>query len=76
MKIKKQYIVEEWHDEDGYWIALKAGWKWEDDPLGCVHTIHEDTKAQAHAQEVVRCECQECLNDGNTLNASEAIMAT
>ena len=66
MKIKKEHVSEEWSeghpDEggDGYWIALKSGWKWAGDPAGCVHTIHEDTRKLAYAESVLRCDCKDC----------------
>jgi hypothetical protein len=66
MKIRKEHIREEWNeghpDEggDGYWIALMTGWKWDGDPVGNCHIIHEDTRQQAHRQGVMRCECKDC----------------
>jgi len=66
MKLKKEHIREEWNegnpDEggDGYWIALNLGWKWNGDPVGSCHTIHENTKREAHRQGVMRCACEDC----------------
>lgn len=53
MKLRKEHIASEWSEgEDGYWISLKPGWKWDGDPVGAVHSIHEDTRAAAHQQGV------------------------
>jgi len=56
-KIELQY-----RDSDGYWIDLTPGWKSGDDPIGCVHGIHEDTKREALAKmkSVMKCDCDEC----------------
>lgn len=66
MKLKPYHIVEEWnegHPEDGgdgYWIALKSGWKSEEDTVGAVHTIHENTRRECYQVGVLRCECPDC----------------
>lgn len=66
MKLKKEHIREEWSEGnpddggDGYWIALAAGWKWDGDPVGICHTIHESTKRAARRQGVMRCACEDC----------------
>ena len=54
-----KHIEEEWEDSDGYWIALTPGWCSGFDPQ--CHTIHEDTKTEAHAIPVERCLCSECV---------------
>ena len=56
-------ISEEWSEEgsdDGYWIALKSGWRLNDD---FVHCIHEDTRKKAWAVEVAICDCDDCKKD-------------
>ncbi len=61
MKMRREHIKEEWNEwEDGYWIALKSGFKWDGDPVGAVHSIHEPTRAAAHAEGVLRCACEDC----------------
>jgi hypothetical protein len=66
MKLLKKYIQSEWDEGhpvtggDGYWIILKPGWKWNGDPVGEVHSIHEDTRRKAHAEGVLPCHCQDC----------------
>jgi len=63
MKLKKHMIAEEWSEEssgDGYWIALKSGYRLADD---FVHAIHEDTRKAAHVAEVVICDCDDCKKD-------------
>lgn len=65
MKLKQSHIADEWDEsntEDGYWISLKPGYKWDGDLLGCVHTIHEDTKKEAHKEHVVVCNCKDCCS--------------
>ena len=53
-------IQEEWHDEDGHWVALKSGWQDNANPQ--CHTIHEDTQRECY--ELVRgaipCNCVDC----------------
>ncbi len=60
MKLKKSHVQEEWRDSDGYWIALKLGFKSGADPVGNEHLIHEDTSAQAWAVSVLPCNCDDC----------------
>lgn len=60
MKLTKAHIAEEWADSDGYWIALKSGFKWSGDPVGNDHLIHEDTKALAWREGVLPCACADC----------------
>ena len=60
--IKKKYqdrIEEMYKDEDGWWISLKRGWYWDDPGL---HTIHEDTKAEALKMVTYtdKCTCRWC----------------
>jgi hypothetical protein len=68
MEVKKEHIREEWNEGhpddggDGYWIALKSGWRWDGDPVGAVHSIHEDTRRAAHQQGVLPCGCADCQN--------------
>jgi hypothetical protein len=59
----KHMIAEEWRDSDGYWIALKYGYQDSSNPT--CHTIHEDTKAEAHAvaRDAIPCDCPECRAD-------------
>ena len=40
-KKKQEAIKDAYHDEDGYWITLKDGWKVKD--YFAEHVIHEDT---------------------------------
>lgn len=62
MKINQEHIKEEHSEgENGYWIILKPGWKWNGDPMGSVHAIHESTKRQAWKQAIVPCDCQDCV---------------
>lgn len=63
MKLAKRHIQHEYRDEDGYWIELKPGLKDDDDPLGAVHGIHEDTKREAYEHGVLRCDCDDCTRD-------------
>lgn len=51
-------IAHEWEDEDGYWIALKSGWRMPGDS----HQIVETTKGEARGKlkDAVRCDCDEC----------------
>ncbi len=37
----KEALKEVYHDEDGWWAVLKAGWGWGADQNG---TIHEETR--------------------------------
>jgi hypothetical protein len=61
IKVSSKHISAEWDEgDDGYWIALKPGWKWAGDVVGAVHCIHEDTKIKAHRESVVKCNCQGC----------------
>lgn len=66
VRLRACYIAEEWNEGhpdnggDGYWIALKPGWKSAEDPVGCVHIIHGDTRALAHAVDVMPCACDDC----------------
>jgi hypothetical protein len=66
MKIRKEHIREQWDEGhpddggDGYWIALVAGWKSADDPIGNLHVIHEDTRRDALEVGVMRCDCRDC----------------
>lgn len=66
MKLRKSHVAEEWNEGhpdnggDGYWIVLKSGWKWDSDPVGAVHSIHEDTKVKAWQGGVMRCQCSDC----------------
>ena len=61
MKLKPEHIAEQWVDDDGYWIALKPGFKSDDDPIGNLHTIHEDNKLACYFHGVMPCECKDCL---------------
>lgn len=62
-KVKQLHISEEWDEqEDGYWIALKSGWKWAGDPYGAVHCIHEPTRAKAYKEHVLPCKCEDCVS--------------
>lgn len=63
MKLRKDHIQEQWEDSDGFWIALKSGYKSSEDPIGCLHTIREDTKPEAYAVGVSRCSCVDCKAD-------------
>jgi hypothetical protein len=63
MKLQKKHIVEEYADDDGYWIALKSGFKSSSDPVGALHTIREDTKGKAWAEGVEACNCEDCTVD-------------
>lgn len=56
-KLTRKHIASEYADSDGYWIDLKAGWRWEAD---YVHGIHEDTLRAAYAERVVPCDCTQC----------------
>ena len=60
VRLCREHIDEEWEDDDGYWIALKTGWKWAGDGVGSVHSIHESTRAGAYAERVMRCRCGDC----------------
>jgi hypothetical protein len=66
MKLQKKHISSEWNeghpDEggDGYWVSLKPGWKSDDDPVGVLHCIHEDTKRAAYRIGVMPCNCRDC----------------
>ena len=63
VRVRPEHIRTEWSEGhpddggDGYWIALKPGWRWADD---VVHCIHEDTRAKAHRECVVPCACRDC----------------
>ena len=60
MKLQKRHIASEYRDEDGYWIDLKPGLKAANDPVGCVHGMHEDTRKEAYQVGVLVCDCKEC----------------
>ena len=61
MKLQRKHIREEWDEgDDGYWIDLVPGWKWDDDTLGNCHIIHEDNKVSAYRQGVMPCNCNDC----------------
>lgn len=55
-------IEHEYKDEDGYWIELASGWKDPGDPVGTLHTIHTDTKAEGRreARKALPCDCDDC----------------
>lgn len=62
MKIPKKYEdrVEDYSiDEDGVWIYLSRGWRWDDVGL---HVIHEDTQKEALAclRNTQPCSCDDC----------------
>ena len=59
-------IAYEWQDGDGYWIELAKGWKNGQDPVGTLHTIHENTKREARSwvKAAVPCHCDECHYSG------------
>lgn len=67
MKLQKTHIETEWNEGhpdsggDGYWVSLKIGWKSADDPIGCVHCIHEDSRRECYAIGVLPCDCKECV---------------
>jgi hypothetical protein len=66
MKLRRQHILRQWSEAgsgDGYWITLRAGFKWAGDPRGAVHCIHEPTRAAAHREEVLRCACEDCRQE-------------
>lgn len=72
MKLAAKYrsrIEEEWHDEDGHWVALKSGWQDNSNPQ--CHTIREDTQRECY--ELVRasvpCACLGCRKDAAERNA-------
>lgn len=67
MKLQRKHIAEQWQDSDGYWIALRSGWKWNGDPVGAVHCIHEDNRKEAFAQGVLPCRCTDCVADRTSL---------
>ena len=61
VRISSKHIMDEWSEEltgDGYWIALKSGWSDSSNPQ--CHTIHADTKVEAHREFVERCYCLDC----------------
>ncbi len=64
--IAKRFIDEEWRDDDGYWIALRNGVCEFGNPQ--CHTIHENTKAEAHARGIQPCACKECKPTGGQGN--------
>lgn len=49
-------------DDDGWWVAYKPGWKSSTDPVGELHSEHEDTKRQVMAlvRKAMRCDCVDC----------------
>lgn len=50
IKVPNKYeerIKEIYHDDDGYWVYLNRGWRWDDCES---HVIHEDTQ-----QQILRC---------------------
>jgi hypothetical protein len=78
-KLQKMYVEEEWDEGhpddggDGYWVALKHGWKWAGDPIGVLHTIHTDTRSDAYREYVLPCNCPECAHV-NTATESEELI--
>ncbi len=75
MKLRTDMISEEWDEgDDGYWIALRSGWKWAGDPIGAVHSIHESTRREAHRETVLRCHCSDCEPKPLTVEALRARM--
>lgn len=50
-------------DDGTWWVDYKPGWKSANDPLGCVHGDHEDTKAEITRciADAVPCDCDECV---------------
>ena len=84
MKLLAKHIAEEWDEGrpedggDGYWIVLRPGWKWAGDPVGCCHSIHEDTRRLARAEGVLPCKCRDCashLRDGSANLTTPASVA-
>jgi hypothetical protein len=69
MKLQRKHIRREYNeghpDEggDGYWVELAAGWKSADDPVGAVHSLHEDTRREAYAVGVLPCRCHDCMTE-------------
>lgn len=52
-------VSEAFHDSDGYWVYLKAGWG---NGNPCEHIIAEDRIADVASKMrgVVPCDCKEC----------------
>ena len=62
MSIPKKYedrVREMFHDDDGWWIYLKRGWRQGDN---LCHTLHEDTKTRLmqELRNTKRCDCDYC----------------
>jgi hypothetical protein len=60
--IKRGLVAEQWRDDDGYWIAMKAGWQVVGDPT--CHQIHENTKREALRHRIEWCYCNNCTEGG------------
>ena len=58
MSVARKVIQEAWRDSDGYWIALRNGYCDAENPQ--CHQIHEDTRREAMAHNVERCDCRAC----------------
>ena len=55
----KDRVQEYWQDSDGFWIALKDGWRQGDNVC---HTLHEDTQTRLlqELRKTRECNCEEC----------------
>jgi hypothetical protein len=62
MAKRTDVIQEEYRDSDGYWIHLRPGYRSGQDPVGCQHSIVEDTKREAYSwlSNVRPCDCDDC----------------
>ena len=68
MKLQKKHIEDEWDEGEpskggnGYWVALKKGWRWKYDSsrIDPRHTMRRDTKREVYAQQIEPCDCLRC----------------
>jgi hypothetical protein len=60
-------ISEVYRDSDGIWVYFVYGWRnTYDEPMGCLHGIHEDTvkAVLARVPSIAACDCPDCLSGG------------
>jgi hypothetical protein len=53
-----------YRDGDGIWVELRYGWRnTYDEPVGCLHGIHEDTVRDVLLRKghIVPCDCADCI---------------
>jgi len=69
LKLTKRFVEEQFRDSDGFWVYLKPGWKSDQDPIGNLHLMSEDTKRECYNHGVLPCDCEDCRKEIAKANA-------